>query len=49
MEENHFLKKIFNEQNFTPEDFEKIISQYQRITFEKNDYDKEEFKSSFKK
>lgn len=38
MEENHFLKKIFNEQNFTPEDFEKVISQYQRFTFAKNDY-----------
>jgi CRP-like cAMP-binding protein len=38
MEENHFLNKIFNQQNFTPEDFEKIISQYQRITFAKNDY-----------
>jgi CRP-like cAMP-binding protein len=38
MEENHFLNKIFNQQNFTPEDFEKIISQYQRISFAKNDY-----------
>jgi CRP-like cAMP-binding protein len=38
MDNNHFLKKIFNQQNFASEDLEKIFSQYQRIEFAKNDY-----------
>ncbi len=38
MEESHFLKTIFLEQNFKKEDLELIISQYQRLEFSKNDY-----------
>ncbi len=38
MAEKHFLTNIFNEQNFTPEEFELIISQYTRVEFQKNDY-----------
>lgn len=38
MDDKHFLKNIFNEQNFTKEDFEKILNQYQRVEFSKNDY-----------
>ncbi len=38
MQEKHFLTQIFNEKNFKPDDLEKIISQYQRIEFAKNDY-----------
>lgn len=38
MSDNHFLKKIFNEHNFKNEDFEKILGQYQRVEFSKNDY-----------
>lgn len=38
MNENHFLKKIFAEQNFEQQDYEKILSQYQRVEFAKNDY-----------
>ncbi|MFN0049712.1 MAG: Crp/Fnr family transcriptional regulator [Cytophagales bacterium] len=36
--DREFLKKIFNEQNFKKEDLEKILSQYERIEFTKNDY-----------
>jgi CRP-like cAMP-binding protein len=38
MEQTHFLKKIFNEQHFKPGDLEKILGQYQRLEFAKNDY-----------
>lgn len=38
MNESHFLKKIFNEHNFNNEDFEKVLRQYQKIEFSKNDY-----------
>lgn len=38
MPENHFLKVIFPEQNFEKQDYEKILSQYQRLEFAKNDY-----------
>jgi CRP-like cAMP-binding protein len=38
MNDNIFLKKIFNEQNFKKEDLEKILNQYQRLEFAKNDY-----------
>jgi CRP-like cAMP-binding protein len=38
MNEIHFLKTIFNEQNFNKEDLENILNQYQRIEFAKNDY-----------
>lgn len=38
MSDNHFLKKIFSEHNFKNEDFEKILGQYQRVEFSKNDY-----------
>lgn len=38
MEENHFLKTIFKEQNFKIEDLKHILSQYQRIEFSKNDF-----------
>lgn len=38
MNESHFLKKIFNEHNFNKEEFEKILRQYQKIEFSKNDY-----------
>jgi CRP-like cAMP-binding protein len=38
MIEKHFLTKIFNEQNFKTDDLEKILSQYERLEFNKNDY-----------
>lgn len=38
MNDNHFLKTIFNEQNFSKEDLENILNQYQRIEFAKNDF-----------
>ena len=38
MTDTHFLKTIFNEQNFKAEDLEKILSQYERKEFAKNDY-----------
>ncbi len=38
MNDNHFLNKIFNPQNFTEEDLKTIFSQYQKIEFAKNDY-----------
>lgn len=38
MNEIHFLKTIFNEQNFSKEDLENILIQYQRIEFAKNDF-----------
>jgi CRP-like cAMP-binding protein len=34
----HFLNTIFKSENFKQEDLEKILSQYQRIEFAKNDY-----------
>jgi len=38
MIEKHFLTRIFNEQNFKTDDLEKILSQYERLEFNKNDY-----------
>lgn len=38
MASEHFLTRIFNIQVFNKEDLEKIIDQYQRIEFAKNDY-----------
>lgn len=38
MTEPHFLKIIFNEQNFKKEELELILGQYQRIEFNKNDF-----------
>jgi CRP-like cAMP-binding protein len=38
MMDKHFLKTIFNEQNFSKEDLENVLNQYQRIEFAKNDF-----------
>jgi CRP-like cAMP-binding protein len=38
MSEKHFLATIFKAENFQKEEFEKILSQYQRIDFAKNEY-----------
>ncbi len=38
MTEKHFLTTIFNEQNFSKDDLENILNQYQRIEFAKNDF-----------
>lgn len=38
MESKDFLGVIFNEQNFTSQDFEKILGQYQKVEFVKNDF-----------
>jgi CRP-like cAMP-binding protein len=38
MTDKHFLKTIFNEQNFNKDDLENILNQYQRIEFAKNDF-----------
>lgn len=38
MAEQNFLKTIFKEQNFNEVDLEKILNQYQRIEFTKNDF-----------
>ena len=38
MTDKHFLTTIFNEQNFSKEDLENILNQYQRIEFAKNDF-----------
>jgi CRP-like cAMP-binding protein len=38
MEESHFLGTIFNAQNFKDEEFDKILEQYERVSFAKNDY-----------
>ena len=38
MTDKHFLTTIFNEQNFSKDDLENILNQYQRIEFAKNDY-----------
>lgn len=38
METEHFLYSIFDKNNFDPQDLEKVLSQYQRIEFFKNDY-----------
>ncbi|MFY8107397.1 MAG: Crp/Fnr family transcriptional regulator [Bacteroidia bacterium] len=35
---NHFLNTIFKEENFSKEDLEMILNQYEKITFAKNDY-----------
>ncbi len=35
---NHFLNTIFKEENFSKEDLEMILKQYEKITFAKNDY-----------
>ena len=37
MTDNHFLKTIFNEVNFKPDDFEMIMNQYKRIEINKNE------------
>jgi CRP-like cAMP-binding protein len=37
MNDPHFLKSIFLEQNFSKEDYAKILSQYERIEFAKHD------------
>ncbi len=36
--DSHFLSNVFVEQNFSKEDFAKIIHQYERIEFAKNDF-----------
>ena len=38
MSNKHFLTNIFSEQNFKPEDFERILNAYERKEFAKNDY-----------
>lgn len=38
MNDKHYLTNIFNEQNFKEEELDKIISQYQKTEFSKNDY-----------
>jgi len=38
MLDKHYLTNIFNEQNFKEEELDKIISQYQKTEFSKNDY-----------
>jgi len=38
MLDKHYLTNIFNEQNFKKEELDKIISQYQKTEFSKNDY-----------
>ncbi len=38
MSNKHFLTNIFSEQNFKPEDYEKILNAYERKEFAKNDY-----------
>ncbi len=38
MQENHFLNTVFNQQNFKNDELDRIISQYQRLEFSKNDY-----------
>lgn len=38
MKDLHFLNTIFKSENFKQDDLEKILSQYQRIEFAKNDY-----------
>jgi CRP-like cAMP-binding protein len=38
MVEDHFLKSIFNEQNFKKEDLAIILAQYQRVELAKNDF-----------
>ena len=38
MNPEHFLGQIFNIQNFTPDEFEKVLSQFNKVEFEKNDY-----------
>ncbi len=38
MNDKHFLKTIFKDENFKQDDLEKILSQYQRIEFAKHDY-----------
>lgn len=38
MRDEHFLRTVFNQQNFKKEDFETILSQYTRIEFKKNDF-----------
>ena len=38
MEPNHFLQLIFKPQNFDKEELELILSQFEEIEFQKNDY-----------
>jgi CRP-like cAMP-binding protein len=38
MEEQHFLKRIFNVENFKEDDLNTILSQYRRVELGKNDY-----------
>jgi CRP-like cAMP-binding protein len=36
MTDKHFLKSIFNEQNFKNEDLENVLQQYERVEFNRN-------------
>jgi CRP-like cAMP-binding protein len=38
MPESYFLTQIFNPQNFKPEDLQKVIGQYKRVEFAKNEF-----------
>lgn len=38
MTDNNFLKNIFYEPNFKPEELEKVLQQYKRVEFAKNDF-----------
>ena len=38
MTENHFLHSIFKPENFTKEELNLILSQYEEVEFKKNDY-----------
>lgn len=38
MSNKHFLLEIFEAKNFKPEDLERILEQYQRVEFAKNDF-----------
>jgi CRP-like cAMP-binding protein len=38
MNEPHFLKSIFIEQNFKPEELENVLNQYQRVDIAKGEY-----------
>lgn len=38
MDDHSFLKTIFKEQNFKSEDLERVLAQYQRVTFAKHAY-----------
>lgn len=38
MTDNSFLKEIFSEPSFKPEEVEKVLQQYKRVEFAKNDF-----------